>query len=142
MTRAAFGMELNVKLPTAKQPIGSGKTDYEVNSIYSRDLGKIVHLDLNVNATQLGEVDPSSARTQFGASSAFSFTLSDRWNIIAEISGTHRASADSSMQLLSALTFSPNKFLTFDMGVSRALRPRPLASSLFAGVVLPLARLW
>lgn len=29
----AFGMELGVKLPTAKDRIGSGKTDWSVNTI-------------------------------------------------------------------------------------------------------------
>src|ERR1700739_1808871 len=59
----AFGMEFNVQLPTAKNPLGSGKADYDVNAIYSRDLGP-VHMDANLNLTQLGLVDPGTARTQ------------------------------------------------------------------------------
>jgi hypothetical protein len=137
----AFGMEFNVKLPTAKDPLGSGKTDYDINAIYSQDLGP-VHMDANLNLTQLGLVDPGTSRTQLGGASAFSLNLSERWSMIGEVSGTHRTGADNGLQLLWALTFSPSKTLTFDMGLSRALRPRPAATSLFAGVVLPLARFW
>jgi len=137
----AFGMEFDVKLPTANDVIGSGKADYVVNTIFSRDIGP-VHMDANLNVTQLGQVDPGSARTQFGASTAFSTALTQRWGLTGEVSGTHRSGADNGMQLLAALTFSPNRYLTFDAGVARALRPRPAGTSLFAGVVLPLARLW
>lgn len=138
---SAFGMEFGVKLPTAKDAIGSGKTDYTVNTIYSRDLGP-VHMDANLNATRFGLVDPGSARTQIGASASFSVALSERWGLTGEVSGTHRGGADSGLQFLSALTFSPSKRLTFDVGVARAMRPRPAATSLFAGVVVPLGRLW
>ncbi|WP_256735127.1 transporter [Variovorax sp. dw_954] len=137
----AFGLEFNVKLPTAKDPLGSGKADYDVNAIYSQDFGP-VHMDANMNLTQLGLVDPGSSRTQLGGASAFSVNLSKHWGMLGEVSGTHRAGADNGLQLLCALTFSPSKTLTFDMGLSRALRPRPATTSLFAGVVLPLARLW
>jgi len=135
----AFGVEVNVKLPTAKDPLGSGKADYDVNTIYSQDLGP-VHMDANLNLTRLGLVDTGTSRTQLGWASAFTVNLSGRWGMIGELSGTHRAGADSATQLLCALTFSPSKVLTFDMGLSRPLRPRPAATSLFAGVVLPLAR--
>lgn len=137
----AFGMEFGIKVPTAKDPLGSGKTDYTVNTIYSRDFGP-VHMDANFNATQLGRIEPGSARTQLGAAISFSTALSERWDLVGEVSGTHRGGADNGLQFLSALAFSPSKRLTFDIGVARAVRPRPMATSLFIGVVLPLARLW
>jgi hypothetical protein len=40
----AFGVELGAKAPTAKHSIGSGKADYTLNTIFSKDIGK-VHLD-------------------------------------------------------------------------------------------------
>ena len=138
---SAFGMELGVKLPTANDNIGSGKTDTTLNTIYSRDLGA-VHMDANLNATRLGLVDPGSSRTQVGASASFSTPLSEHWGVTGEVSGTRRSGADSSVQWLTALTWSPSKRLTFDVGVARAVRPTPAATSLFAGVVFPIARLW
>ena len=138
---SAFGMELGAKLPTAKDTIGSGKADYSVNTIYSRDIGP-VHADANFNATRLGLVDPGTARTQFGASVSVSTELSERWGLTGEVSGTRRAGADPSVQVLGALTFSPSKRLTFDVGLARAVRPVPAATSVFAGVVFPITRLW
>ena len=138
---SAFGMEVGAKLPTANDTIGSGKADYSVNTIYSRDIGP-AHIDANLNATRLGLVDPGSARTQFGASVSVSTELSERWGLTGEISGTRRTGADSSVQVLAALTFSPNKRLTFDVGLARGVRPVPAATSVFAGVVFPITRLW
>ena len=138
---SAFGMEVGAKLATAKDTIGSGKADYVVNTIYSRDLGP-VHMDANLNATRLGLVDPGTARTQWGASASFSAALSDHWGATGELSGTRRSGAESGVQVLAALTFSPSKRLTFDVGVARALRPVPASTSVFAGVVLPIAKLW
>ena len=137
----AFGMEFATKLPTANETIGSGKADVTINTIYSRDLGP-VHMDANLNATRLALVDPGSARVQLGTSASFSTALSQRWGLTGELSGTHRAGADNGAQLLTALTFSPSKHLTFDVGVARAVRPLPATTSLFAGVVFPIARLW
>jgi len=138
----AFGMEFDVKLPTANDVIGSGKTDYTINTIFSRSLLGLVHMDANLNATQLGQADPGSSQTQVGASAAFSTLWSGPWELTGEVSGTHRSGADNGVQLLAAVTFSPTKRLTFDVGVARSFRPRPAATTLFTGVVLPLARLW
>lgn len=138
---SAFGMEAGAKLATAKDTIGSGKVDYAVNTIYSRDLGP-VHMDANLNATRLGRVDPGTARTQWGASASFSAPLAERWGVTGELSGTRRSGADSGVQVLAALTFSPSTRLTFDVGVARAVRPVPATTSVFAGVVFPVGRLW
>lgn len=138
---SGFGMELGFKLPTANDTIGSGRADYTLNTIYSRDLGP-VHMDANFNATRFGLAEAGSARMQYGASTSFSVALSERWGLTGEVSGTHREGAGNGLQFLSALTFSPSKRLTFDVGVARAVRPRPAATLVFAGVVVPLARLW
>ena len=138
---SAFGMEFGVKLPTAKDAIGSGKADYSVNTIYSVDLGP-VHADANLNATRLGQVDLGTARTQFGASVSISAAVTERWGLTGEVSGARRTGADNSVQLLGALTFSPSKRLTFDVGLARGVRPVPASTSVFAGVVFPITRLW
>jgi hypothetical protein len=137
----AFGMELAAKLPTANDSIGSGHADYALNTIFSRDIGP-VHMDANLNATRLGAFDPGTGRTQIGASASFSGAVSARWGLTGELSGTHRSGTDSSTQVLTAVTFSPSKFLTFDMGVARAFRPTPGTTQVFAGVVFPIAKVW
>ena len=75
----AFGMEFNITIPTAATtPLGSGKTDYEINTIYSQDFGP-VHMDGQPQRHgQLGQVDLGSARTQFGGATAFSLALARR----------------------------------------------------------------
>lgn len=137
----AFGVELGAKLPTAKDGIGSGKADYTINGIASRDLGA-VHVDVNAGLTRLGAVDAASARTQDALAVAASTPLSKRWGVAAEVSGTRQGGAASTAQLLLAATFSPNKHLTFDAGLIRGLNPATPDWSLFGGVVLPLAQLW
>ena len=138
---SAFGVELGAKLPTANDSIGSGKADYTLNTIVSRDFGA-VHMDANLIATRLGLVDPGTSATQVGASASFSTALAERWSITGEISGTRRSGADSGLQVLTALAYSPSKRLTIDFGIARAVRPTPAATSLFTGVVMPLAKLW
>ena len=138
---SAFGIELAAKLPTANDRIGSGRADYTLNTIYSRDIGP-VHLDANLNATRLGVFDEGTGRTQTGASASFSGALADRWGLTGEVSGTRRSGADHGLQLLTALTYSPNRRLTFDIGLARAVRPTPATTQVFAGVVFPLAKLW
>lgn len=137
----AFGAELGAKLPTANDSIGSGRADYVLNAIFSRDIGP-VHMDANLNATRLGAFEEGAGRTLLGVSASFSGALSDHWGLTGEVSGTHRAGAANGTQLLTAVTYSPSKRLTFDIGIARAVRPAPATTQVFAGVVFPLARLW
>ena len=137
----AFGIELGAKMPTAKDAIGSGKTDYTLNGIYSRDLGS-VHMDANLNATRIGAADPGASRTQAGLSAAFSMPLSDRWSGIAELSGTRQQGAPSTAQALAALVYQPNKRLAIDVGLAKGLNGASQDWSFFSGIVMPLATLW
>jgi hypothetical protein len=139
-TRAG-GIEFGVKLPTANDAIGSGKADYTLNFIESLELGS-VHNDINLNLTRLGVAEPGSSRTQLGLSAAFSMPLAEQWGATAELSGTHRSGVPNTAQLLGAVTFSPSKRLTFDLGAARGLRPSPHGTSFFAGVVFPITQLW
>ena len=99
-------------------------------------------MDANLNATRLGLIDAGTARTQFGLSASFSSPLSTQWGLTGELSGTHRGGVDNSLQVLAALVYSPTKRLTFDIGVARSPRPSPASTSVFAGVVFPITKLW
>jgi hypothetical protein len=137
----AFGLELAARLPTARDGIGSGKTDWTANAIYSQDFGKL-HLDLNLNETRLGAPDPGASRMQAGASAAFSHEVGERWTATAEWSGTHNPGAPSTAQVLAALSYAPSKNLVVDVGFTHGLNPGSPRWSFFAGFVAPLARLW
>jgi hypothetical protein len=137
----AFGLELGVKVPTASNTIGSGKSDWTLNTIYSRDFGD-VHMDANLNGTRLGAPAPGAARMQTGASASFSTPIDERWSATGELSGTRNAGAPSTAQLLAALGYMPNKRLAFDVGFTRGLTPGTAHWQLFTGFVVPLANLW
>jgi hypothetical protein len=137
----AFGLELNAKLPTAKDSIGSGKADYTLNTIFSKDLGK-VHMDANANVTRLGAFEAGTGRNQTGLSASLSTPVSERWGATAELSGTHRGGADNTAQLLLAAAYSPSKRVTIDFGVAHGLNSASPDWSLFGGLVVPLGQLW
>lgn len=138
----AYGLELTAKAPTASTAIGSGKADWTLNAIASKDLGKW-HIDLNLNGTRLGAPDPGASRLQTGASASFSHPLADeRWSGTVELSGIRNGGAASTAQVLAALSYAPSKQLTIDAGVARGLNPASPHWSLFTGFVAPLARFW
>ncbi|MFL6657605.1 MAG: transporter [Massilia sp.] len=138
---SALGLELGAKIPTAKTGIGSGKADYELNGIYSQDMGQ-VHMDANVNLTRLGDWDSGTGRNQRGASASFSVPANGQWGLTGELSGTRRSGAANTAQVLVAAAYSPNPRLTIDFGLAHGLNDATPAWSLFSGVVLPLAKLW
>jgi len=138
---SAFGVEFGSKFATAIANIGSGKNDFVLNGIYSRDLGA-VHMDLNLNLTHLGAVDTGSASLQKAWSSSFSMPINDKWGVTGEVSGTVRKGAASAAQTLLALTYSPHNRLTIDFGVVKGLSKGAPDYSLFSGFVLPVAKLF
>jgi hypothetical protein len=137
----AFGVELGAKLPTAKDSIDSGKADYTLNTIFSKDIGK-VHMDANANVTRLGAWDPGTGHSQAGLSTSFSTPVAEQWGATAELSGTHHAGTANSGQVLLAAAYSPSKRATFDFGVAHGLHAPASSWSMFGGVVVPLAQLW
>ena len=137
----ALGLEFGAKLPTAKDSIGSGHADYTVNGIVSRDFGS-VHMDANLNLTSLGGVGAGEGRVQDGLSASFSTALGEQWGITGELSGTRRAGVASTAQALVALSYSPSKRLTIDVGLAHGLNAASTAWQLFSGLVLPIAKLW
>lgn len=137
----AFGLEFGTKIPTAKDSIGSGKADFTLNSIYSKDFGK-VHMDANANVTRLGEFEAGTSRALAGWSASFSTPVSEHWGATAELSGTHRRGADNTAQVLLAAAYSPSKRVTVDFGAAHGLTSASPDWSLFGGLVVPLGQMW
>ncbi len=138
---SALGLELGAKAPTAKDSIGSGRADYSLNGIYSKDIGS-VHMDANLNATRLGAYDAGTGRVQTGLSASFSTPVNEQWGVTGEWSGTRRSGAASTAQVLVAFSYSPTKRLTMDFGAAHGLNNATPNWAFFSGVVLPLAQLW
>ncbi|WP_256077314.1 transporter [Massilia sp. YIM B04103] len=135
---SVLGLELSAKAPTARDGLGSGKSDYGLNGIYSRDFGSL-HMDANLNLLRLGRVDEGEGRLQKGLSAAFSLPVAERWGATAELSGTQRHGSGATAQLLLAAAYNPHARLAFDVGVAKGLNARSQDWSMFAGVVFPLA---
>lgn len=139
---SAFGLELGVKLPTARNGLGTGHNDAGLNGIYSADFAGKWHADLNLNVNRLGGVDPGVGRWQKGWAAALSRNLTERWGIVGELSGTHQAGNGSTSQALVAASCSVSPAITLDLGVSKGLTAASGAWSVFSGVTFLAARLF
>ena len=137
----SLGLEIGVKLATAQEHIGSGQADESINNILSHDFGD-VHMDVNINFTQVGLVNVGESPIQVGEAASFSYPLTHKIGIIAEPSSLQRSGTSTTAQILTAVTYSPSKILTFDTGYAKGLNKASQDYSLFFGVVLPVARLW
>ena len=140
-SETAFGIEIGAKLPTAKDSIGSGKADYTVNTIFSKDFGK-VHMDANANVTRLGAWEAGTGRNQARPGRVVldraCGTLGRRRRIVGHASqrhGQHRPTAGGGdVQSHQARHFRYRR---------RAQLARRIGNwSLFGGMVVPLAKLW
>jgi len=138
---SAFGVEGTVSLPTAKSGLGSGGTDVSLTGIYSIDLPHGLHADLNLEPTRLQHVDPGSGHVQWLWAASLSKTLDERWGVTIEPSGTHRQGADSTTQLLGAVTFNASRRVVLDAGLAQSLRHGDRERSAFAGVTWLATRL-
>lgn len=146
--KSAFGVEYGFKSPTAKEGLGSGKTDYLVNGIYSSELAGNTPglasntIDLNVNYTELGDALPGEARQQWGWATTWSRPLNDIWGIAAELSGYTRQGTQSSSQFLGAVSYNMNRRVVWDAGFSAGISPAAPTWSVFAGVSILAGKLW
>jgi hypothetical protein len=67
-------------------------------------------------------------------------TLDQHWSATWELSGTRNNGAASTAQFLAALSYAPTKLMSIDAGFAKGLNPAS-PNSLFAGLVVPLAKL-
>ncbi|MBU6259610.1 MAG: transporter [Burkholderiales bacterium] len=139
---SSFGLELGIQAPTARAGIGSGHADQTLNGIYSSDFAANWHVDLNAWATRLGGADPGAAAWQRGWAAALSRSLSDRYGLVAELSGTRQRGSASTTQALIAASYAPAPAQTFDLGVSKGLTTATGRWSYFFGVTFLLAHLF
>jgi hypothetical protein len=130
-------------VPTARHQLasGSGKADWSVTAIHSADFGAW-HSDLNLSATRLGAPEPETSRSQLVWAAALSRSFGERWNGVAELSGTHRGGVDNTSQLLVAASCSVSRRFVVDAGGARSLRNGTPVWSAFTGFTWLAARLF
>jgi hypothetical protein len=140
---SALGLELGVSSPTARAQLhdGSGATDYNVNGIYSADVGPL-HTDVNLTLTRFGATTPGTGRSQALWAVAVSGNLDSRWGLVGEFSGTREAGAAATGQFLLAASCSAGNAITWDLGVARGLTVATPPWQAFAGVTFLVARIF
>lgn len=137
---AAFGLEYGFKSATAKEGLGSGKTDYLANGIYSTELSGHA-IDLNLNLAVLGESQAGEACQQWGWATTVSRPLNDTWGIAAELSGYTREGTAAASQFLGAVSYAMNRRVVWDAGFSVGITPAAPMWGVFAGVSVLAAKL-
>lgn len=132
---SAFGLEAGATLTTGRNGIGSGKSDYSVNAIYSADIGAY-HTDLNLASTRIGAVGPGVGRMQTLWAASLSRSIDDRWGLVGEFSGTRQHGEQATGQFLVACSYNLSKSLTLDAGLARSTRSQVHDKSFFTGLTI------
>lgn len=138
----AYGLETSVKLATAKDGLGSGKTDYGLKGIYSSDLSGGYHLDANLGVARLGAIDTGQSRIQTAWTAALSHAAGDAWTLATDLSGTHQRGAPSTSQLLGAASYNVTKRVVVDAGAAFGLTHASPRWTVFSGVTVLLGQLF
>lgn len=138
----AFGVEASVKRPTAKDGLGSGKTDYGLKGIYSANLDSGFHLDVNLGASRLGAVDAGQSRTLLAWAAAVAHPVGNAWSLVLDLSGTRQRGSASTSQLLGAASYSLSKRVVLDAGMAFGLNNASPKWTLFTGVTVLLGQIF
>jgi cobalt/nickel transport protein len=84
--RPAFALTGMLKIPTAKESkgLGSGKTDFGINAILTKNFGERLALHLNLGHTFIGE---HHVDNELNYSLAAQFILKKKWILVGELVG-------------------------------------------------------
>ncbi len=132
---SALGLEAGIKADTAKTGIGSGKTDYLLNGIYSREIGDYA-LDANLGYTRLGVADTGESRNGYSWAASLGRPINDTWGAALELSGVARSGTRPSSQVLAALTYNVSRQVVLDGGMAFGLSDNAPNLALFFGMTV------
>jgi hypothetical protein len=115
----AFAISGMLKIPTARESkgLGSGKTDFNINAIFTKNLSKSLALYLNLGFTFIGDHDTNH---EFNYSLAGQFALSDKWALVGEIFGVNNFNGhkrDDPVSGLAGIQFMLSENFVLDAGV-------------------------
>ena len=133
----ALGAVFGVVLPTARPPIGSGATDWYLNSIASLDYPGI-HVDVNAAGAHLGAVDSGQGPWQGGWAVAASHPLNEQFGITGEFSGLVQRGTSAQTQILGALNYNVSRALVLDVAATSGLSRAAPTWQLMAGMTVQL----
>jgi len=133
----SLGAEFGVALPTARPPIGTGKTNWGGIAIASFD-SNIAHVDVNVGATRLGAVDEGQGHWQGNWAIAASRPLPSGFIITGELSGIAQRGTSAQTQALAGLDYSVSRQVVLDVAVVAGLSRTAPNWQVTAGVTVQL----
>jgi hypothetical protein len=115
----AFAVAGKVKIPTASDSkgLGSGKADFGINAIFSKELSKKFVLHLNLGYTFIGE---HGADNEMNYSGAAQLILSDKWTLVGEVSGVNNLNGrrkDDPLSGLIGTTYLITDKIIWDAGI-------------------------
>jgi hypothetical protein len=122
----SFAVSGTLKIPTASESkgLGSGKTDFNLNTIFTWNLSKRWQLHGNLGYTFIGEHE---ANNEFNYSAAVQFVLLEKFALVGEIVGVNNFNGHKSDDPVSGLvgiqyTLSDNFVLDagVEIGMNRA----------------------
>ncbi len=116
----ALGWQFGPTLPTARPPIGSGKTDWNLTAIASADFGDL-HVDANLGAVRVGAIADDQGRIAANWSLAGSYPLNDHLTAAIEASGNEQRGSSAASSALAALSYNVSRTLVFDVALSAGL---------------------
>ena len=115
-----FSIAGKLKIPTANESkgLGSGKTDFNINTIYTWDFKKRFQLYVNLGYTFIGE---KKVNNEFNYSIASQFVLSEKWALVGEISGWNNFNGrhnDDPLAGLLGIQYAIKDTLVWDAGAA------------------------
>ena len=116
----ALGLQVGPTLPSARPPIGSGETDWNLTGIASANFGAL-HVDSNIGAVRLGAVAANQASIVTNWSVAGSYPLNDRFTVATEASGNAQRGTAAASSALVALSYNVSRTLVVDVAASAGL---------------------
>ena len=106
------------KVPTSKSGIGTGKSDYDVLLLASKDYSKTYHVDFDLGYFALGRASGTGFASQYQASGVLNTKLSNTLTLQDEIYGFSGSSENSTIiSTLHALGYQPSHTIAYDIGV-------------------------
>jgi hypothetical protein len=98
----SFAASGTFKIPTASKSkgIGSGKVDFNINTIFQWNLSERWQLYTNLGYTFIGE---HQVKNEFNYSIAGQFALSDKWALVGEVFGLNNFNSNKRDDAISGL---------------------------------------
>ncbi len=113
---------LEYKIPTASRGLGTGKTDYDLLLLASKDYNKTLHGDFNLGVYQQGRMTGQGFATQYLGSGVLNTKLSPTLTLQDELYGySGNSEGGTIVSTLHAIGYQPSRVLAFDAGIDIGL---------------------